>query len=272
MEPDGRKARPEAALPAGTSGQAPGSFGASRMSDASHQRSQFNALISAGIYSSGLDHGSFAERFVRDCVLEAVGGRSPDQGLDILECGCGTGIWLRRIHDLLTDQGLSRFRLAGFDISDGMIDIARNELKGIAAAEDIRRGDLNDPDAFTFKGAAEGFDLILAYDVIQQLPRREQFRACVAIADHLKPGGTALIFDNDSSSGFGRRMAVRKFLTRYLYLPLVPRYFCSAAYPPLARFRDRLLERTPVQATISIRSDGIKRALALRAPAAGAHA
>ena len=53
-------------------------------------------------------------------------------------------------------------------------------------------------------------------------------------------GGAALIFDNDAESPFGRRMALRKFMTRYFGLRLVPDYYCNASYPPLNRLRQRI--------------------------------
>src|SRR3546814_2630858 len=43
----------------------------------------------------------------------------------------------------------------------------------------------------------------------------------------LAPGGVAVIFDNEADSRFGRRMALRKLVTRYSGLPLVPRYYRS---------------------------------------------
>ena len=56
-------------------------------------------------------------------------------------------------------------------------------------------------------------------------------------------------------------MGRRKFFTRYFGLPLVPRFYCNAKYPPLARFRDRLAADPAIDAEILVRDDAVKRAL-----------
>src|SRR3546814_19222585 len=77
----------------------------------------------------------------------------------------------------------------------------------------------------------------------------------------LAPGGVAVIFDNEADSRFGRRMALRKLVTRYSGLPLVPRYYCNAAYPPLARIPKQHAESAMMVRGIVIWPDGVKRAL-----------
>src|SRR3546814_8250178 len=69
----------------------------------------------------------------------------------------------------------------------------------------------------------------------------------------LAPGGVAVIFDNEADSRFGRRMALRKLVTRYSGLPLVPRYYCNAAYPPLARIQKQIAESAMMVSEIVIR-------------------
>ena len=141
-----------------------------------------------------------------------------------------------------------------------MVEVARRKLAGIAEPENFRPGNVLEEASYSAAASDGGFDLLFSYDVVQQLPKREQYRACEIMANHLAPGGLALIFDNDSRSKFGRRMARRKFLTRYCGLSLVPSYYCNAAYPPLDAFRQRMVTES-WNATIHIRPDQIKRAL-----------
>src|SRR3546814_8047586 len=86
------------------------------------------------------------------------------------------------------------------------------------------------------------------------------------MAAALAPGGVALIFDNEADSRFGRRMALRKLLTRYCGLRLVPRYYCNAAYPRLERIRQGLAKDAMMNCEIVLRADGVKRALVVERP------
>src|SRR3546814_12322438 len=76
----------------------------------------------------------------------------------------------------------------------------------------------------------------------------------------LAPGGVAVVFDNEADSPFGRRMALRKLVTRYSRLPLAPRYYCNAAYPPLARLQKQIAEPAPLVRATVLGPDGVQRA------------
>lgn len=225
------------------------------------QGQSFDSLVSKGVYSQSFDHAPDHKAFVRD-VLVLVTSRLPSKKpLTLLDCGCGTGSWLAFVHDVLAEQGITDVRCMGFDLSGNMVQVARERVRRIASSEDIKQGDVLDVASYQFAGLAGGVDLLFSYDVVQQLPRRQQYAACQRMAERLAPGGLALIFDNDSKSPFGRRMAKRKFVTRYFGLPLVPRYYCNAAYPPLQLFRNRLNDNDAYQAEIQVRSDEKKWAL-----------
>jgi SAM-dependent methyltransferase len=225
------------------------------------QRRSFDSLVESGVYDVAFDHSTVGKAFVGE-VLRRVIPRFSRQGvLRILDCGCGTGAWLTYLREQVTGSGLTQLRLCGFDLSERMVELARTKLHGLAELSDIRRGNVLDRQSYTFDGVEGGFDLIFSYDVVQQLPRARQIESCYTMADALAAGGVALIFDNDSESPFGRRMALRKFLTRYCGLRLVPDYYCNAAYPQLERSRRRMESEGRFRTEIIVRDDGIKRVM-----------
>ena len=233
------------------------------------QRRSFDQLVEDGVYSQDFEHAPDAKAFV-SAVLAAVMPRLvPGRPLTLLDCGCGTGAWLAFLAAALREAGFTEIRCCGFDLSGKMVEVARRKLAGLAEPQDLHAGNLLEETCYDFAGLTAGVDLLFTYDVVQQLPRRQQYRACEIMANHLAPGGLALIFDNDSHSKFGRRMALRKFLTRYCGLSLVPRYYCNAAYPPLERFRRRLAAAS-WDAAVHVRPDQVKRALVVEKPRGGA--
>ncbi len=232
------------------------------------QRCSFDNLVEEGVYSQDFEHAPDAKAFV-GAVLAAVAPRLvPGRPLTLLDCGCGTGAWLAFLAAALREAGFAEIRCCGFDLSGKMVEVARHKLAGLAEPQDLHAGNLLEETSYDFAGLTSGVDLLFTYDVVQQLPCRQQYRACEIMANHLAPGGLALIFDNDSHSKFGRRMALRKFLTRYCGLSLVPRYYCNAAYPPLERFRRRLAAAA-WDAAIHVRPDRVKRALVVGMPLGG---
>jgi SAM-dependent methyltransferase len=228
------------------------------------QKQSFDKLVDRGIYSAHFDHGAPAKTFVGDIIRDVVAQCHWNGAVNVLDCGCGTGAWLDFLCQHLRQAGFASQRPCGFDLSQRMIDVAHERLRNLVEVSDIREGTLLDPSSYSFAGLADGFDLVFTYDVVQQLPRARQFDACFTIVSALAPGGVALIFDNDAETRFGRRMAIRKFLTRYFGLKLVPRYFCNAAYPQLENIRLRLTSETSLKAEIVVRADGIKRCLIVR--------
>lgn len=225
------------------------------------QRRTFDSLVERGVYTADFDHAPAAKAFVSGVLQEVAPLLSRRAPLSVLDCGCGTGIWLSFLHAQLSLAGITGLRLCGFDLSDRMVEVAREHLRGLVSADDIRAGNVLERQSYAFEGLPAGFDLIFTYDVVQQLPRSRQPEACEAIAAALAPDGLALIFDNDGATRFGRRMALRKFVTRYCGLRLVPRYYCNASYPQLERIRRRLDGTSGLHARIVVRADGIKRAM-----------
>lgn len=233
------------------------------------QKESFDKLVDSGVYSADFEHDLRAKSFVASVLHRSISPAPLRSPLRILDCGCGTGAWLQFISAELFQAGQEHQRLYGFDLSGRMVDVAQVKLRDAAQTADLRVGNVLEAQSYDFDGIAGGFDLIFTYDVVQQLPRGRQLDACRAIVRALAANGTALIFDNDSQSRFGRRMAVRKFMTRYFGLRLVPRYFCNASYPPLEKFRHKIAVENSCDAQIAVRADGIKRALVISRTALG---
>ncbi len=227
------------------------------------QRTSFNQLVDAGVYRKGFAHPEKRVAFFKSALAHALDLLPREGALSVVDCGCGTGAWLSVAHEALTAAGREA-RLMGFDVSDGMVQVARQELSGIARESDLRTGDILAPDSFRFPDTDRGLDLIIVYDVIQQLPTGRQFEACTLVTKSLAPGGVAVIFDHDSHSLFGMRMGYRKFVTRRLGIPLVPDYYCNAHYPPLGSFAKKLNDTKGLSARIEVDSEKKKQALIIQ--------
>lgn len=231
--------------------------------NAQTQRDTFNQLVDDGTYSAEFEHPAEMKRFVASVVREHQPCANGRRAVHVLECGCGTGFWLQLACEILRDAGRNA-RPMGFDISDRMVALARRVLGKAADDQDLRQGDLLAPGVFKFRGCEDGFDMILAYDVIQQLPPTRQPETCRRIAGRLAVGGVAMIFDQDGDSAFGRRMRIKKMLRRYLGIPLVPAYYCNATYPKLSEIQRQLTLADGISAEIIAAPDSPKYALVIR--------
>jgi len=197
----------------------------------------YRGLVAQGLYSAAWNQAPWAKAFVATVLTDAIDARASGGSLDILECGCGTGVWLTVAAPLVHERGGS---LAGFDLSPEMAAAARERLESSALPATIWVGDILDDAAY--EPAGDLYDVVFAYDVVQQLPREIQVDAVGAMLRHVRAGGTLVIFDNDSKSRFGRVMGAKKWLRRYLNIPLVPKFYIHAAYPDLRAMR-RTFER-----------------------------
>jgi SAM-dependent methyltransferase len=228
--------------------------------DEALQRASFNGLVEQGVYSSDFEHPPFLQRFFADTLEQhSALGREGGQA-SVLDCGCGTGAWLSLAQHIGTRRRKA-LRLFGFDISDRMVELARGRLGDAGSSEDIRRGDLLDAASYRFANATDGFDVIYAFDAVQQLPPERQYECCRLMLEHVRPGGVLVVFDHDARSPYGRSMARKKFLTRYLGFRLVPRYYCNAKYPPLAEFAQRLNAEPGISCRLIAATDSPKMAL-----------
>lgn len=228
-------------------------------------RAAFTELCRTGTYTEEQRHAPHVVRFFHEVVGAAMPGLPARTPLRVLDAGMGTGAWLAELTALLARAGRPA-RYCGFDFTPDMVAAARRRMAGLGVPADLAVGDLTDPASYRAANH-DRFDLIVVFDVVQQLPRRRQQAAVDCVLAALAPGGTALLFDQDRFSRFGLRMEVRKALTRHLGLALVPAYFTLARYPALGRIAARA-RRQGVRTRTFVMPDGPKRALALTRPAA----
>ncbi|MEO7762398.1 MAG: class I SAM-dependent methyltransferase [Casimicrobiaceae bacterium] len=231
------------------------------------QRQAFGSLVRSGVYSTQFEHSPEAEKFFAECIENAVSGMAPSRVLRVLECGCGTGVWLDQVRSRLEFRGNAGGQYHGFDLTPEMVDLARKRLRNHVPTQNIHEGDVLDEQSYAFGGTSQRFDLIFAYDLIQQLRRHDQMPACEAMLSRLKPDGVLVVFDHDRRSLHGLVMGAKKLLTRYAGIGLVPRYYCNATYPPLSRMC-RQHRSKGLEASIRQAPDGRKRALFIRASSA----
>jgi SAM-dependent methyltransferase len=201
------------------------------------QQKAFGEMIDQGVYSADFSHSIEAKLFFEDSVRYISTLIDTSKEISVLDCGCGTGFWLDVFCQAMGSMGPTEVQCYGFDLTPGMIDIARKKLARSAPPSHLHQGDILEDESYTFDAAGQTFDLIYAYDVIQQLPRSLQWSACQAMLCRLAPRGIIAIFDHDRFSTYGLKMGFKKFLTKYLQMRLVPSFYCNARYPSVAKLR-----------------------------------
>lgn len=222
----------------------------------------FAALVNDGTYAEDFDHAPQAQEFFA-LVMSAVTKSTPGLGRSsVLDCGCGNGAWLDFLASRMSEADFGQY--FGYDLTPQMVDVSRRRLARLGSAAHFQAGNILEHGSYHFAGHGDKFDLIFTYDVVQQLPKKLQAGAFDVILEHLAEGGVAVVFDNDCDSDFGRKMGRKKFLTRYLGLKLVPRYYCNASYPPLGKIAQRINGRAGYSAEVQISPNAMKRALIIR--------
>lgn len=225
------------------------------------QTGAFTALVEDGTFTADFEHGETLKAFVGAVMAEILPGRASNPA--ILDAGCGTGAWLAYLaHDILPAHNITA-SLYGFDLTPAMAEVAAERLNGVHPGGQIHTGSLLDPAAYRFPDGRAEYDVIFVFDVIQQLPRRHQMQAVQEVLRHLTPNGVAVIFDHDRHSRYGRKMGIRKFLTWYFHIPLMPRYYCNAQYPPLEKMRRRIAGDRNFDAYIRSNAENPKQALVI---------
>jgi ubiquinone/menaquinone biosynthesis C-methylase UbiE len=132
------------------------------------------------------------ERRYREHVLDLAGIRA---GVYLLDIGCGTGTLAIAAWRRSRPGG----RVAGTDVSDAMLGVARRKARRAGAEIEFRPGDAT---SLPFDDAQ--FDVATMTTVMHAVPEAEQGQ-CIAEARRvLKPGGCLLLVD------FGGDVRTRK--------------------------------------------------------------
>jgi SAM-dependent methyltransferase len=226
------------------------------------QKEAFGSLVANGVYHTGFRHAAELESFFRTsmgCAIEYV---SDTNDAAVLECGCGAGVWLDTLGEI--DKPWKTVRYYGFDLTPEMVDVARQRLTGRMEPLHLKPGDVMDDASYLFGEADSGYQVVFAFDLVQQLPRKLQLEACRKMLSHVEPGGCLVVFDHERWSLHGIRMGLRKFVTRYLRIRLVPDFYCNARYPSLAGIANALSRESDVEAAVTVSEEVAKRALIVR--------
>ena len=221
----------------------------------------YGQLVAGGVYDSGFRHEDWARAFFAEVMAPPL-ERDPGRPSRILECGCGSGFWLAEVAAM---TAATPRLLDGFDLSADMITEAGRRLGQADIDAELRVGDVLDGAAYKGQGGDE-YEVVFAYDVVQQLPRAMQPRAVTEMYRHVAPGGWLVIFDHDAGSRYGRIMGAKKMLRRYLGLPLVPHHYIHSAYPHLGRLRADLMRTGGLDVEMRVERQGRHRALLARRP------
>lgn len=124
----------------------------------------------AAAYNADNERNLLNAHYERPAMLDLAGDV---EGLDILDIGCGAG----PLAEKLLQRGA---RVCGFDLSAGMVDIARQRLGDQA---DLRVGSLADPLPY----ADDSFDVACASLVLHYL--RDWEAPLSEVSRVLRPGG-----------------------------------------------------------------------------------
>lgn len=119
---------------------------------------------------------------MREISAALLGRRLDDEGLRVLDAGCGTGGYLAWLAGRLRAP-----RLAGFDVSDEAVAFARARVPGaelsVASVADLPYAD-------------GSFDLVALNDVLQHVPESEVERSLAGLRRVLAPRGVLIVRTN----------------------------------------------------------------------------
>ena len=129
-------------------------------------------------------------RLWRGTLLDALPALGIGPGSAILEAGCGSGVLLRDLAEVVGPGG----RAVGIERDPSAVEVARRVVADQDWTE-VRQGDL-----FQLEPAAgtDAFDLVVARWVVGWLPEQEEVLR--RLATQLRPGGYLLIQDYDYDS------------------------------------------------------------------------
>jgi 2-polyprenyl-3-methyl-5-hydroxy-6-metoxy-1,4-benzoquinol methylase len=136
----------------------------------------------------------FIERYT---FLQLIGDV---EGMSVLDLACGEGWYTRE----LRRRGAAR--VVGVDLSEGMIELARQEEARGPLGIEYRVQDARLADG------GERFDLVVAAYLLNYASTREELgEMCMAVARSLKPGGRFVAVNNNPDQAIEHFAASRKY-------------------------------------------------------------
>ena len=141
-----------------------------------------------------VDYDSIAANYDRRYAINDYSGVEealaafvrPDLAGRVLEVGCGTGHWLRR----LAERGI---RVAGVDASSNMLDYARDQAPGAALAHAT---------AEHLPWASAAFERVFCINALHHFEDKRRFLAEARRV--LRPGGQLMTIGLDPHTGVDR--------------------------------------------------------------------
>ncbi len=198
------------------------------------------AKYGAGTAGAGIEHNlTNVYGQVYEEILDAIQrGRSHDEPFRMLEYGCGAGMNLLYLVQLLGQRNLTLTEAVGTDFSETLVETAKRDREDLPApynqasvsfvvasnehlCEELAT-QLSRPKA----ELANQFDLIVGVNTFRYALRLGKGVACSQdIAYLLKPGGFSIMIDmNDKFPLFRSRLRDRKLPESQVWLPTLTQY------------------------------------------------
>jgi 2-polyprenyl-3-methyl-5-hydroxy-6-metoxy-1,4-benzoquinol methylase len=205
------------------------------MSSDPYQRTKesFDANAAADYPLEGFTHSDTCMKLM-ERAFEIVRRELGDiQSAHVVEAGCGNGYWLAELAGWPAWRDLD-LELEGFDLSDEMIAMGRRR-------DDVpgRRFSFSTGNVLDHRPSRPA-DVAYCFDVIQHVPDPDRKAALENLLGMVRPGGLVLIADNHKWAPKAVLNNLRKTVTRYSPLELIPRSFLGASYPSFGWLTSRM--------------------------------
>lgn len=199
------------------------------------QREVFAAEAEKGTYGFSHFHSSKSRRFFLQILEHSLAGLwKTKETMRVLECGVGDGAWLETI---MQERIWAPNEIAGFDLTPELVEISRERFRRMPKSQNsvvfLKTGDITDDNAYYLsqKSTAKKFNLVFCYDVIQQLPDALRLIAVQRMVNWMADNGCAIVFDKHRWTIANLKMGIKKFITKFTGVKLVPKFYLQAHYP-----------------------------------------
>lgn len=133
---------------------------------------------------SGTSRASFIDVKVRWLQQRLATELSSTAGFELLDYGCGDGLFVERLYHF----GFTN-RMRACDVSQGMLGLAQQRLRGIVQSQDLVLSSREFDDST--------FEVLLASAVLHHVPVSERMAVCQEFARVLTPGGWCFLFEHN---------------------------------------------------------------------------